>query len=130
MESLSSQWIDQDPPAWDRVPAILKKQSQWSLRLNWLPLAAALLLACFVLLRMEIRLDGDGFLVSFGGKSPSAVDEAQLEEFRNQVMTELQKMETQQNEKLDDALFQVQSNQSELAKDVLVTVLERNRLER
>lgn len=130
MASLSKKWVDQKMPEWDRVPSILKAQSQWPLRLSWVPLAAALLLVCFVLLRLEVKFDRDGFVVSFGGSTTSAVDETELDALRAEVLSELKKLETRQDDKLDTAMFQVQNNQAEIAKDLLVSVLERGRQER
>lgn len=118
------QWQDEAVPQWQRVPKQLRdtvapKKSRFSFWGQWAPLAGAFVLALAVMFNVQLQIDGNSFVLSFGGSN--GIDE-------DGIATQLAQFEAEQREvqqrTLELLTAQIEERQASSNARLLETVIE------
>jgi len=120
---MSSDWQQQEVPAWHRTSFAVRPPVRTSSWLNWSALASSTLAILMVVFQLEVNVGNSGLMISFGGNQ----NEAKITEM---VATQLATYKEQQDNAIQlelAAAFERQENKTSLH---LASWIEKNRDER
>ncbi len=120
-------WVEETAPPWQKPHLGFARRQRPPLWYTWAPLAACMLLAALVLLRVEISRDGDGVHIRFGSSMEAERDTRAWRQSLEQAVFQAQNQSATQ---FREAFNQYRRDQEAYLKDVLVQMNDFNEAER
>lgn len=117
LQTMSRDWRDLAPPAWNRVPVTLNRPSFWRGFFQWAPLALGFALILATFFNVQVTRTSDGFQLSFGEPTVTESDLKLVEKRVTQLMGELQSKHQQQ---LADALNEFAQEQDSAIENAIM----------
>lgn len=120
LQAVSTQWQEMDVPTWQRRKLFYPEPNSWLPNLQWVSSFASVLVLVLVMTNASIDLS-DGLSIQFG--KSAGLDE-------QQVAGLLAEYDDKQNQRLDDTVATLNTQQAAANQLLLRTVLDRSRQER